>query len=321
MFYDLYQATVDAPPGLIREAILDAGLAHSCENLATGARGYKQTMRFLDPAGDSHLLVFHGSSTSAPSVKSSGVAAEPVSAFLRQWKPEHSVSRVDVAQDFSEPGGFRRTCRSLKFIAKQNRVTSGLKLLPTDPEKGMTQYVGSPTSDAMVRAYEKHKELLKRGLIAPEQYDPHAYRVEIQIRPNKAEEKKLFSRLDHASMLGYSPWVRQVALKHFGVDSPAIERVKHVASETDVAFEHALFQMRKMFRRKAVAENNRAYGLVNPTNEQLADILQTVLSPRLLDLWDQDDEKEAQANSYRPPEERGKTVLCFNQPDPEEDQS
>jgi len=58
--------------------------------------------------------------------------------------------------------------------------------------------------------------------------------------------------------------------------------------------------MRKLFRRKAIAENNRFIGLATPTNEDLAEIVLSLVGPRLLSLWDQDDEKEDAKAVYRP---------------------
>lgn len=318
MFFDWYQATVQASPDEILEAIMASKIVHSFEPQPRGGHGYKQSMRFADAAGDSHLVLWHGSSTAAPSIQASSVMAEPMSKLIRSTWPQHSVSRADVSQDFSKPGGYRKTCRTIKSIAAAKGVTSGYRRIPYEAEKGMTQYTGSEQSAAMCRCYEKGKELLRKKLVTLEEFDPNHYRVEFQLRPNKSQEKQLFATLDPGSMLGYSPWVREAALKVFNFDAPVIERVSHQPAEIDLAFEHALFQSRKTYRRKVEAHNNRHIGLADMDVDEELDLLWELARPRLRDLWMRDDENEPAP--YRKPEERGRNILAPPSHDPNEEE-
>lgn len=286
MFCDFIQATIDASPASIRSSIMRAGLAHSAEPQATGGMGYKQAIRFLDPARDSHITLYHDSANANPSLKCSGSAAAPAFDLIRRVWPDHSVSRVDWAQDYSEKGGFRRACRSIRALAKRHGMhDSGVGIIPLNPEMGATLGVGSRGSAVYVRCYEKSKELLKKGKITQEQFDPDAYRIEIELRPSKSPEKKLFAKLDPASQLGYSASSRDFANKFFGIDAPTIDRLKHQTADCDKSWEHFMKQIKNVAYEKAVADNNRYIGLAEPTFEDLASIAAQLFHDTMLQSW------------------------------------
>ena len=76
---------------------------------------------------------------------------------------EHSVSRIDVAEDMQEVGLFEKLTDSLLEHGKRNRVkvsTVG-DWLTDDAIDGRTLYLGSPTSAATIRLYEKGKQICK----------------------------------------------------------------------------------------------------------------------------------------------------------------
>lgn len=300
MHLDWYQATIPAPAIAIRTALMDAKLAHSYEDQDRGGRGYKSSVRFMDEDLDSHLILFHGSTSANPSLQASGEAAEPVSAFIRKTWPQHAVSRVDLAQDFSEEGGFERKRRALARITKANAVNSGWSYIPRQPEKGRTFYCGSPTSAAMARLYEKGRELLAKGKVTADQFDPHHFRLEFQLRPNKSVEKALFSGLEPRAMLGYSVWVTEAAKALCNVEEvEKINRLSHEAAEIDQAFAHLVSQYQGTLRRKAEADNNRHVGLVKPSNEELLSILMDRLQPALLEAWENQDRARKERDPIR----------------------
>ena len=286
--FDWYQATIPADVKEITAAIMSTKILDTIEDPESGGSGYKQRRHFSSKISRENLgtvMLFHDGPQD-PSLRISGPITTDLADVVRDHFPQHRVSRADVAYDFSEEGGFERTCNVLGVAATDARVKSGHAIMPREPEKGSTFYLGSPQSEAMVRCYEKGKELLAKRYVEPEEFDPHHYRVEFQFRPQK-RAKQLFAGCSPEMMLGYSQWVSRVAGALLKLEIEPMQRDPHQTTDLDRSIAHMTKQYQGMLRKLAERENARYFGLAEPTGRDLKDILFKTLGNRLADMWDE----------------------------------
>lgn len=125
-------------------------------------------------------------------------------AIRNHWGQQHTVSRVDSCEDFDEEGCYAKLLRLVDH-AKDPRVQSH-EIRPRDGDRGITTYWGSPTSRVLVRCYEagKMKERLHFGR-------PNWVRLEAQVRPGKAMEKRAAAVLSALDVWGFSAWSQRAA--------------------------------------------------------------------------------------------------------------
>lgn len=118
----------------------------------------------------------------------------------------HRVTRLDACADFDAPGAFDGLLEPLLAVKRKHRITGRRDGDWEDfPERGRTQYVGSPKSTTMVRQYEKGKQPEYRHLSRPDWV-----RLEVQVRPAK-EAKAHFAHCSAADAWGASVWTRELA--------------------------------------------------------------------------------------------------------------
>ena len=286
--FDWYQATIQADAKEITAAIMATKMLDTIEDPESGGSGYKNRRHFSSQRANSHIgtVILYHDGPKNPSLRISGKITDDLASMVRENFPQHSVSRADVAYDFSEEGGFERTCNVLGVAAKDARVKSGYAIMPREKEKGTTLNLGSPQSEAMIRCYEKGKELLAKRYVEPEEFDPHHYRVEFQFRPQK-RAKQMFAGCSPEMMLGYSQWVSRVAGALLKLEIPPMERDPHQTTDLDRSIAHMTKQYQGMLRKLAERENTRYFGIEDPTGRDLKDILFKTLGNRLADIWDE----------------------------------
>lgn len=126
-------------------------------------------------------LVFRATSSAAPTM----------ARIVREHFPEHTVSRVDICQDYDEPGVFGRMVDTLDPLAtgwKPRPVkvsTHGDWLHAID---GRTLYLGSFKSQLFIRLYEKGKELAARH--PGEVFSDHLTRFEVELKPEGQDKRR-----------------------------------------------------------------------------------------------------------------------------------
>jgi hypothetical protein len=222
--FDWYQATV---PGAVDDVLevlsgLQAGVQLSHER---GMHGYAQTA-VLGSAGDGAVArVMYGGTHEYPHAVVSGDYAQAGAELIRVAFPEHTVSRVDVREDFAEPGAFDAIQAELKLAAVAHRLKVGTAGDHLVTMKGRTVYLGAPSSAVRLRLYDKREELLSRycdadrALIARARSLPeHLSRLEAQIRPHTREAKARFASIEPTQALGCSRWMREVWRAVAGLD-------------------------------------------------------------------------------------------------------
>lgn len=118
-----------------------------------------------------------------------GQDAQPVYEWLIENYPgQYGVARYDVCMDTVEPGMWEylyNACKSISDQKKLKRNTMGDWDVPGSPS-GRTYYLGSKTSVAQLRLYEKGK---KEGM------NPDWVRIELQVRPANKDKKYLAATL------------------------------------------------------------------------------------------------------------------------------
>lgn len=124
----------------------------------------------------------------------------------RHWPDTHGVSRVDACEDFDDAEAFGQLVELVDRTHADPRLKSREWRPRNDPEAGRTVYWGSPTSKLQVRVYEAGKMVERRALGRP-----HWSRIEAQVRPGKAAEKRLAATVSPVEAWGFSTWSSRVA--------------------------------------------------------------------------------------------------------------
>lgn len=185
MRFDWYQATVKRPvddvvsslrtmPGVIRIEREDGSLGH----------GYDTLFRALD-CEERYIASLMAGPKQAPNLRATSDDAPAFAEWLRKEWPVHRVTRLDVAHD--ERGKFEVFERRIRRVAEKQRMKTGRKIVPDNPECGATYYLGSPSSSVQLRLYEKGKEMAARGDTS---WPADLARLELQWRPEKAAKDK-----------------------------------------------------------------------------------------------------------------------------------
>lgn len=210
--FDWYQATADG---------LDDGRVSGGIALALGADISPGTPRYgysrcdvVREAEDVLAEVYGGSSREGEvHVQVTSSACDRVVPLLRRLWPDHRVSRADSALDFLAEFD------AMDAIALQFARDRGLKFrLVTDSERGATRYLGSPSSEVMVRLYRKSEQLRKKYPERAHEVPDGVVRAEVQVRPSKREVKDAAGRLHPDDFWGFGEWSRDFAQAVLALD-------------------------------------------------------------------------------------------------------
>jgi hypothetical protein len=133
-------------------------------------------------------------------------------AIRKHWPDSHNVSRVDSCEDWDDKTSFERVS-TLIDQSVDPRVKSRIIAPRCGQDTGRTIYWGSPKSAVLVRLYEAGKMEDRTHFGTPDWV-----RAEVQLRPPKAELKKLMSRLTPLDAWGFSAWSTRAAARIAEVD-------------------------------------------------------------------------------------------------------
>lgn len=158
----------------------------------------------------------------------------------RHWGDSHTVSRLDSCEDYNAPGAYRQLVKVVD-AACDPRVKSHAWQPRGDraEEEGATTYWGSTQSRVMVRCYEagKMKERQHFGR-------PDWARVEAQVRPGKAAEKKAAATVSALDAWGFAAWSRKAA------ESLSQVEVQRFAPQSEAPqFDRTTLYLARTFRR------------------------------------------------------------------------
>lgn len=162
---------------------------------------YKRAVNaYLDDERLFHLAI-GGAGGDRPHIKATGSKAHMVYEWLsKDWPACYGVSRADVCFDTTEPGIFEYLSDMGKRYCVDHRVKANIAGdwdSPVGQGGGKTRYMGSPASQAMVRIYEKGLQMSA---------NPDWVRLEFQVRPSKAEDKKKVGLMLPIDVIHSVPW-------------------------------------------------------------------------------------------------------------------
>lgn len=205
--FDWYQGTFD--DSVVLESLVEKLRSHyefsSVEMVNPQVRQYSRGLNLV--RGDSVLvhLCYGGCNGENIHFKATGYAGQLFFEFLRVHHISgYAVSRADVRLDSYESGIFDYLDRvSTQFAISHNISTNTVGDWKTG-KAGRTLYLGSKTSKAQIRIYEKGKQL---GA------NPDWARIEIQVRPPKRRDKLRAGGLQPGDFWTAALWSRRLMNK------------------------------------------------------------------------------------------------------------
>lgn len=258
--FDWYQATIPQPVDDLVECLADLHRDDLRISHQRGMHGYAQTTVLCHEHLGDLARIWHGGTHPHPHAIVSGQWAQPGAELIRTAFPEHTVSRLDVREDFDGEDTYDRMQAQLVDVAARRKVkvsTAGDHLVTM---KGRTMYLGSPKADVRMRLYDKAEEMRSK-LAAPrnaglaEWYRMHGVpdhltRLEAQIRPHTREAKQAFARIDPVDALGASAWMREVWKQVAGLDLKPVQVGKgYRQSDDERAYRYLLAHYGGVLRR------------------------------------------------------------------------
>jgi hypothetical protein len=208
MDFDYYAASVPVSPELARKGFEQAFDLVTVQD-AIPRNGYRMGQEF-HIRGEGVFSLFWGGHNPHPFVNASGAASAPVAQVLKAEVPSHTCARVDVFKDTD--GGreeFDRVSGVLVRMARSAGLASRFISSPTDPEKGRTLYLGSPTSEVSFRYYEKDREQRDKGRDGG---DLSRNRAEFQVKPKNKARKARLAQLAPQDVPGFARWSAEAVL-------------------------------------------------------------------------------------------------------------
>jgi hypothetical protein len=173
--------------------------------------------------------------------------------FVKKTFPVYSVSRFDSAVDFDEVGAFDTLHRMAVDIAKKfNLKIKQVGDFTDNGKGGRTIYIGSRSSMACMRIYEKGKELLTKELDVEASLD--WVRLEIEVKPSKSFEKEYASNFDPIDAFRMTKWTKEVGRMLGAVNLNLIDR--NMVNRSNNNFDTKLYYM--LYQYGAVLEEHLA---------------------------------------------------------------
>jgi hypothetical protein len=250
--FDWYQATVRVPVDDLIEGLFDLD-DHIELKHTKGAQAYAHTTSLIGSQGRiGH--VWHGGSHEHPHVVISGEDAQAGAELIRARFPDHSVTRADAREDFSDEGAFDRLTPHLLDVADRFRVkvdTRGDHLLTKD---GRTVYLGAPSSATRFRMYDKAAEMRAKFAADPVRLAavPQTLtRLEAQVRPQTRKAKRDFATIEPLQVMGSSRWLADLWRLVAGLELQPLQVGKgYRQSDDDRAWAYLLAQYGGLLARK-----------------------------------------------------------------------
>lgn len=216
MRWDCYKATIPALPHEIVQGIREAlttGTVTAMEE-GPGFHSYRRSDIGRDYFGSEVFRVMSGGKNPLPHVVVQGAYSPRVAEAIRERWPTHRVSRLDSAYDASSPGLFDDLVGQFQRFANRRELAWDNRgdWRPDDlrdPLKGRTFYVGSRTSLALLRVYEKGKQLLPDTRPNDEPPDLDWVRIELEVKPQDGRQKDRLCTITPQQAWGVSNWTRE----------------------------------------------------------------------------------------------------------------
>lgn len=203
MKFDGYGATIRG----------DHQLAHVAQCLAESVQGIvskgKPMRRYdsvlsIDTGPRMAAWIGHEPHTGLIYVEGKGETTPDLVKGIREHFPNHSAPRIDVAEDYNDPGAFK-ALQTLIRKHKGQRVKAGYVALPDDEQDGKTWAAGVRGGVGYIRVYEagKHPDRVHMNL-------PYWVRAEVEVRPHYARDKLAAASMTPLEVWGMSAWTHSV---------------------------------------------------------------------------------------------------------------
>ena len=232
MKFDWYQVTV--PEGDVSNAIaecLDEPAFQCCDvEQGRSALGFDHSASLVHEKDVHARFLWGGQVDGGFHAFASGGDSEAFSAFIRRCFPGHLVTRCDVCEDYIEEGAFERARLQMGRCAD---LHGGMKLQDQGDiwrgQDGRTVRLGSSTSEHIMRAYEKGKQLGE---------DPNWLRIELQCRAKDRQVRRALGTVTPADIFTITDWSRWMLRWLTDQDwDPVIPKVaRRTALETSWAY-------------------------------------------------------------------------------------
>jgi hypothetical protein len=203
--FDWYEITADH----LDDGRVSAGLALALGATVARGKGRNGYSRAdVVRRGDDVLATVYGGSARSGEVHVAvtGGACDEVVPVLRRLWPEHRVSRADSALDFAADFDAMRAT-AIAFAVERGLKWSEI----TNSEGGATLYVGSRTSEVMLRLYKKSEEQQQKHPDRLAEIPEGIVRAELVARPGKRDVKERVSRMGADDVWGLGQWAHAFA--------------------------------------------------------------------------------------------------------------
>jgi len=240
MRFDWYQTTIDDSPNNVIGILSKLGHEVRQNDSAAKAYRYKQGWEIHHHGRGVIARVFAGGNGDKPHALATSDETDAFVDLVRnQWPDKHLVTRMDAAQDFNEPGAYRRLRRVARKVAKDHRLGFHSIEDRLDAKAGRTQYIASPKSAYRARLYEKGWEQvaklqsLFKGSFKPdaltfgmvqntatgEYIKPEDWtRLELQARPKGEEARRLAAFATPEQAWTFTDWSQHLAREAMALD-------------------------------------------------------------------------------------------------------
>lgn len=204
MRFDGYGATIrtDTPRNVV-ECLSEA--LNTKAEAGPVIRRYGQTIGFnVGPKLAAWVGIDPNPDTEICYVEAKGETTPKVVEAIRSAFPLHAAPRLDVCEDYDEPGAFE-SLQALIRAAKGPRVKGGYVALPDDANDGRTWAAGTRGGVGYIRLYEagKHPDRIHLGR-------PNWARSELEARPHYARDKAAAACMSPLEVWGLCRWTHQV---------------------------------------------------------------------------------------------------------------
>ena len=207
-------------------SIKDQEFGHVVESLSRSIDGIvckgKPQRRYanvlnIDQGGRMAAWLGQDAETGGIYIEGKGETSPLLAKAIRTHFPDHSAPRVDVAEDFDEPGVFE-LLQGIVRAHKGPRVKGGYVALPDDVEDGKTWAAGVRGGVGYLRVYEagKHPDRLHLA-------KPNWVRAELECRPHYARDKLAAASMSPLEVWGLSSWTHRVGQALTTVEIPRFE--------------------------------------------------------------------------------------------------
>lgn len=219
--FDWYQASVPAEVPSVLSALEGVGDGRiKWEHMDRAPHGFARGAKLSDMDGPV-LQVWWGGCHERPHVVISGDGAPRGADVLRGQFPGHTVSRVDVCEDYAEPGAYDRLQDLALSVAKDRGIRVGTAGDHLVTMQGRTLYLGATSSHTRLRLYDKAAELRGKFAKDPDRLQDvpaELARLECQVRPQTPQAKAAAATADPVTLMGSAAWMRALMRLVSGLD-------------------------------------------------------------------------------------------------------